>query len=282
MQEKDMKYLLETSHHPAYFNRYLKVFLNSPWINHTDLVSHAWKCVVTNIFLEPGSFYEPSSWIPSLRYLIEQGVDLHQPFGATCSTSYATILYFADHPFEADDWAYSWLGMLKACGVDLSSYIKVETTLIKTSGISRLAAAKNRKTTILDFEGLPMPSWRREVVMESNVVELLEEFCNLGPDTWERRQGGPRPSGPDDLKCWKAENIGAEWRQYCFPFLLSPINCITGLDDYRLDDVWSRKTYSRGVELRDQRFARRQAKKWRKAHPGEKPPSKKMPGTWVD
>lgn len=280
MQERDIKYLLATGHHPEYFNRYLKVFLDSPWINHTDLVSHAWKCVVTNIFSEP--VYELSSWIPPLRYLIEQGVDLHQPLDTTYNSSYTLILDWADHPFEADDHAYSWLGMLKACGVDISSYVKVEITLIEKSGISRYAAVKTRRIIILDFEGLPMPSWRRGAVMESNIAEALEEFRNLGPDTMETRLAVPCPSGPDDFKCWKAEILGTGWRQHCFPFSLSPINCITGLHDRRLDDIWRRKTYSRAVELRDQRSARRQAKKWRKAHPGEKSPSKTMPGTWVN
>lgn len=280
MQEKDIKYLLGTAHHPEYFNRYLKVFLNSPWIDHTDLVSHAWNCIVVNIFPRE-RIYELSSWIPPLRYLIEQGVDLHQPFNRSYNSAYTRILSLADHPFEADENAYAWLRMLKACGVDLSSYLKASTTLLKTSGISRYATAMKRRITFLDFEGLPMPSWRREVVMDNNIVELLEQFRNLGNDRLEWTLVVPYPSGPDDFKCWKAENIDTEWGEYCFPFSLSPIDCIEGLDDIRLEEIWSRETYNLAVEIRNKRLARRQARKWRKAHPGEKPPSK-MPGTWVD
>lgn len=286
MQEKDIKYLLKTGHHPEYFNRYLKVFLNSPWIDHTDLVSHAWDCIMEKTFPREG-YYELSSWIPPLRYLIEQGVDLHQPFNRSYNSAYTRILSLADHPFEADENAYAWLGMLKACGIDLSSYLKVETTLLKTAGISGYATAMKRKLEFLDFEGLPMPSWRREVAMDNNVVELLEEFRNLGNDGLEWALVVPDPSGPDDLKCWKAENIdtewGEEWGEYCFPFSLSPIDCIIeGLENIMLKETWSRETYNLALEIRNKRLARRQAEKWRKAHPWDKPPSTKMPGTWVD
>lgn len=281
MQEKDMKYLLQTGSHPGYFNRYLKVFLKSPRVDRSGFLSHAWTCIVSNILHWPEPPHEDCGWIPALRYLIEQGVDIHQPFNTFYASAYILFLGATDHPFKADDNAYLWLKMLKLCGVELSSYLKVEAALIERFGIGRYANARERIIINLGFEGLPMPSWRWEVVTASNIVEVLEEFHNLGPEGMEY-QLDVYPASPSDSKCWKAHIDHESWARKCYPFLLAPINCITGLYDHRLDGLWCRKTYSRAIELRDQRFARRQAKKWRKAHPGVKPPSKTMPGSWVD
>lgn len=41
MREKDIKYLLDTSWDSEYFSRYLKVFLKSPLIDHTGILSYA-------------------------------------------------------------------------------------------------------------------------------------------------------------------------------------------------------------------------------------------------
>lgn len=285
MRETDIKYLLNTGSHPEYFNRYLKVFLNSPGVDHSDLLSYAWKCVVGGIFsgTDLERLYELDSWIPPLRYLIEQGVDIHQPYySAEDGSAYLMILATADHPLDADENARSWLEMLRVCGVELSSYLQAETILARRFGFNQHQAERQRELVLLDFEGLPMPSWRWGLVTEGNITEMLEEFGNLGYD----RIGGlthlPDPSGPDDFKCWKVENILSGWGEYCFPFLWPPLDCVRGVEDRNLDRPWLRETYSRAVEIRDKRIARRQAKKWRKAHPGEKPPSNKMPGTWVD
>lgn len=276
-----MKYLLQTGSHPGYFSRYLEVFLKSPRIDLSGFLSHAWTCVVNNIFHWPEPPHEGCGWVPALRYLIELGADIHQPFDACYASAYILFLGATDHPFEADDNAYLWLEMLRLCGLDLSSYLRVEATLIKKFGIGQYANARERKIINLDFGGIPMPSWRWEVVTASNIVEVLEEFHNLGPEGVEHRLY-VYPAGPGDSDCWKAHIHHESWAGKCYPFLLAPINCIMGPFDRRLDGLWCRETYNRAVELRDQRFARRQAKKWRKAHPGEKPPSKTMPGTWVD
>lgn len=282
MQEKDIKYLLETGSHPEYFSRYLKVFLKSPRIDHADLVSHAWHCIVRNILPRPKLYYELSSWIPSIRYLIEQGVDIHQPLNACYKSTYMMILSATNHPLEAEHKARSWLEVLKACGVDLSGYVKVETTLLEKFGVRQYPCARTRQLIHLDFEGLPIPCWRWKMVTESSIDEVLSEFHHLGSDLLEFRLYTLNPSGPLDFKHWSIENHYDSWGKKCFPFLLAPVDCIRGPDDHRLNKVWCRETYNRAVEIRNKRFARRHAKKWRKAHPGEKPPSRKMPGTWVD
>ena len=280
MREKDIKYLLDTGCEPEYFRRYLNMFLKSPMIDHSDLLFWAWKRFMRTAFQHD----EKTSlrWIPALRILIEQGADIHRPSHFCEKSAYIQIVGAANHPFEADDRAHSWLKMLEACGVDLDSYIKAETTLIEKTGFHHRLDARKRKMVILDFDGLPIPSWRWEVPTESSISEVVEEFLNLGPDSVERHTYYLHPTGPDDIKAWKAENYYSDSGQYCFPFLLSPIDLINGKHDYTLEEPWCRETYNVAVELRDKRFARRQAKKWRKAHPGEKAPSNKMPGTWVD
>jgi hypothetical protein len=278
MQEKDIKYLLDTGCEPEYFGRYLTVFLKSPMIDHSDLLSWAWGRLVGTVFTRD----EKSSWIPAFRILIEQGVDIHQPGSIYEKSAYTHIVGEANHPFEADDRARSWLKILKACAVDLDSYLEAETTLIEEAGFYHWLDARKKKMVMLDFDGLPMPSWRWEVPTESSISEVVEEFLNLGSDRVEPHTYYLYPAGPDDIKAWKAENYYSDSGQSCFPFLLSPIDLINGENDYMLEKPWCRETYNGAVELRDKRFARRQAKKWRKAHPGEKAPSNKMPGTWVD
>ena len=158
---------------------------------------------------------------------------------------------------DADETAYSWLKILKACGVDIPSYVKIESSLIEEDGLGQYADTVNRKMVMLDFEGLPMPSWRWELHMDSNIIEVLREFRHLGCELMEGRMRGIDPSGPEDFKRWNDAYHRACWGRACFPFRLAPIDCIMGLDDYRLNRPWCRETYIRAVELRD----RRQAKK---------------------
>ena len=283
MQEKDFRYLLQTESHPDYFSQYLKVFLKSPAVDHDALLSYAWVRLVLSFSMLWKSFLlaDTSNWTPAFQYLLEQGVDIHRKLGNRRS-AYTQLLVATMHPFQADEVAYRWLKILKACGVDISRYAEIESSLIEKAGLGNYADEKKRKMVILDFEGLPMPSWRWELPTGSNIIEVLEEFLNLGYQGMEYRLLHLNPTSREDFKYWKAENHYRWWGHKCFPFLLAPIDCIEGTTDYRLAELWCRETYTRAVEIRDKRFARRQAKKWRKSHPGEKPPSSKMPGTWID
>lgn len=282
MREKDIKYLLDAASDPEYFSRYLNVFLKSSGIDHAEVLSFAWERVVLELSHSLGPYDDVSGWIPALRCLMEHRVDFHQQFFVPHDSAYTWLLRGSDHPFEADERAYHWLELLKVCGVDLHSYIEAEITLIVKNGISYCipVRVRPRKMVILDFKGLPVPSWRWELVTESNIIEILEEFHNFGFDGMEYYVDCAEPSGPDDFKCWKAADKFGQ--NVCFPFSLSPMDSVKRVGDYWLRGLWRRETYNRAVELRDQRFARRQAKKWRKAHPEERPPSKTMPGTWVD
>lgn len=279
MRRSDVMYLLDTGCESGYLGRYLNVFLTSPAIDYPELLSRAWKAVVHCVFDE---FRTNSSWIPALRTLVEHGVNLHQSLSPHFSgglSAYVDILSIQTHPFEADNKAYSWLEMLKTCGVDISSYLKAETTLIDKFGFCPYTDGRKMKKITLEFDGLPMPSWRWEVPMDSSIIEVLEEFLNFGPDCLYYQVHTPSPEGPDDFKSWKAENYDGCFQ---FPFRISPLDLVNG-DDFMLHGPWCRETYYGAVEIRDKRIARHQAKKWRKAHPGEKPLSKtKMPGTWVD
>lgn len=232
---------------------------------------------MSHVFLHESNTY--SSWIPALRTLVENGADLHQPCILGDTSAYITILSLQVHPFDADDRAYSWLEMLKACGVDISSYLETETTLIDRLGFCQNGKARKMKKITLDFDGLPMPSWRWELPTETSIIEVIEEFLDLGTDK-EHCTVSLNPAGPEDVKSWKA---GSYYRgSGPFPFLLSPLDRIN-VNDEVLNGPWCRETYNRAVEIRDKRFMRRQAKKWRKSYSGEMPLSKnKMPGTWVD
>lgn len=280
MRATDIRYLMNTSNDPEYFNRYLKVFLKSPMIDHSDSLSYAWRRLVLEVSSELPVHYDVSSWIPAFSYLIDQGVDIHKSFNGR-QTAYSQILD-GPHPFDADDRAHSWLKILKECGVDIKSYIQRETEHIEKIGLGLSHPTEDSKVVWLEFEGLTIPSWQRKVIMESRAIEVLEEFQNFGLESLERRMYGPSPYGPDDFKRWKVYGQDEDWRAACFPFLLAPIDCILGVTDIRLRGLWCRQTYHRAVKLRDDRSERSQARKWRKTHKGQRPPSKRMPGTWVD
>lgn len=282
MLETDIRFLLETRGHPEYFSRYMPVFLKSPAIDKNDLLSFAWDCLVMHLCAHRllNRANGVHIWVPAFQYLIEQGVDIHRTAPDTGASAYYQLVVGTRHPFEADEAAYFWLEILKSCGVDMRSYAQIESSFDWSD-------EEELKAVILDFEGLPMFSWRRDPYTESRIIEVLGEFHNFGPDSFQ--DGMDRnemcrfyPSGPADFKYWSVDNQNGEWDKYCFPFVLAPIDCVMGIDDDILDGLWCRKTYIRAVEIRDNRLARRQAKKWRKAHPGEKPPSRTMPGAWVD
>lgn len=284
MQEKDFRFLLDTRSHPEYFSRYLPVFLKSSAIDKTDLLSFAWDSLVTSLCAHMllNKLNDVHSWVPAFQYLIEQGVDIHRVVRCARLSAYGQFLRHTSHPFEADEVAYVWLRILKICGVDIRNYVQIENSIIQRRGSFTWESGSKRKMVILDFEGLPMLSWRREPPTESKIYELLVEFHSFRSKPFNLWLNGMRPSGPGDFKHWSADNHNGHWNKNCFPFLPAPVDCVLGKDDSILDRLWYRETFHRAVEIRDNRLARREAKKWRKAHPGKKPPSTKMPGTWVD
>lgn len=278
---KDMGYLIDTGVDSEYLKRYLKVFLKYPMVDHADLLSSAWDSLVVHHLISRSTRYGfVSNVVSGFKHLIELGADLHQPFGNCCST-YIQILNNTYHPFDADDSVHTWMTIMKACGVDIKSYVERETRLIEEAGIKQDRNERKREVVHTKFDGLPVPSWRWEQPAESEIIEVLEAFYILGCDHMEYELI-LAPSSQDDLKHWKVGNDRMGWWKTCFPFSLDPIDCINGVGDYRLDQLWCRETYNRAVDIRDKRFARRRARRWRKAHPGEKSPSNKMPGTWVD
>lgn len=284
MQEKDFKFLLKTSSHPEYLSRYLPVFLESSAIDKADLLSFAWDSLVISLdyALVQDDYNDFHSWVPAFHYLIEQGVDIHRVVRRARRSAYDLLLRHTSHPFEADEVAYFWLKILKICGVDIRSYVQIESSIIERRRVFAWKRASKREMVILDFEGLPMLSWRWASPTENKINELLEEFPCLRSKPFRVWLNGISFSGPEDFKRWSAIDQNRYWNEICFPFRPAPMDCLLGVDDFVLDGLWCRETYNRAVEIRDNRLARRQAKKWRRAHPGQKPPSRTMPGAWVD
>lgn len=274
LREKDINFLLDTGCEPEYYGRYLSTFLKSPAIDHHDLLSRAWTA-----FVHRGWHDMDSSWIQGLRTFIDHGVDLHQFRNSRNRSPYITILSSQNHPFDADDKAYSWLEMLRTCGIDISSYLDTENALIDKFGFNPYTNRRKMKKVVLDFDGLPMPSWRWELPAQSSISEVMEEFLNLGLDNLERAPYSLSPEGPDDIKSWKSENFYGH--QIQFPFLQSPLD-LTNMKAHRLNGLWCWESYNRAIDIRDKRIARHQAKKLRKAHPGKTRLSNRMPGAWVE
>lgn len=284
MLEKDFRFLLETRMHPEYFSRYLPVFLESPAIDKADLLSFAWDRLVMYLCfsMDIDEHNDVHSWVPAFRYLIEQDVDIHRLVRPAMLSAYDYLLRPTNYPFEADEVVCFWLKILKICGVDIHGYVQIQSSIIERRSPFAWEREDKRKMVILDFEGLPMLSWRCEPPTRSDIYELLGEFHSLGSHSFRFWLCAIGPSGPEDFKHWSANNHNWYWNKNCFPFLPAPMDCVLGMDDSILDRLWCRETYNRAVEIRYNRLARRQAKKWRKAHPGEKTPSRTMPGAWVD
>lgn len=215
MLGSDMVFLLRVASEPEYFIRYLKVFMKSAGINCANFLFHTWKILIWKIF----SYQTASSWIPALHCLIEYGVDIHQQCDHD-ESAYIQILRAVGHPFAADNRAYTWLSMLKACGVDLVSYVEVETALIQDVGVDFKWGKRRRRRSIvlLEYDGLQIPSWRWALPSESSAAEALGEFVNVGSEFEEYLVRFVYPTGPDDLGAWKREEDYTSWTESCFPF----------------------------------------------------------------
>lgn len=81
---------------------------------------------------------------------------------------------------------------------------------------------------------------------------------------------------------WRGIEIAMPWT---YPFRLCNLDCwnngIDWLDKDRKEKCL--QAHEQACEISHNRFLRREARKWRKAHPGKKPPpTQHMPGSWVD
>lgn len=130
---QDVSMLLRSSRDQAYYESYLKRFLEDPICNDHDLFQVAWYEVLRHLIVElyaHGSCSEAMTrWSAALRFLIEQGADIHQRMVLihSPSSAYLDILLAADTPLEADEFAHEWLCTLKSCGVLIGPYIERET-----------------------------------------------------------------------------------------------------------------------------------------------------------
>lgn len=150
-----------------------------------ELIRFAWNTVVWNFTryrLSTGSELI-ASWSAVIRRLIEQGADVCQPTNNLCSDSsaYLDILLVAVNPVDADERVHEWLRTLKSCGVLIGPYIERETRTIYKHWVDcpRNDCIGTKRLVIVQFGGIPIPSWKWGVSPGDEAFELLEEFGNL-------------------------------------------------------------------------------------------------------
>lgn len=287
---QDVRTLLESSSDPAYYESYLKRFLEDRAIcDKHDLVKFAWRQVARNIIFlvrDPDRAVGITSWSAALRCLIEHGADIHQlgnvvdiesPRGST----YLDILLLADSPIDADECLYEWLRTLKSCGVLIGPYIERETRILDRFyddthwGVSTCCI----RLATIQFEGIPTPSWRWSVSPGDEAFELLKEVENLVRNDLYVGFYYPYIIKRNDFTAWFESNMPDEYRQRSFPYRPTPLD--HSWSDYRMDESYYH-TYKMALKVREGRLARREARKWRKSHRGEKPSTRMMPGSWMD
>lgn len=292
----DIKYLLGTTWSPRYFSIYLPKFLKLSMSgdsasDYQRFVRWTWKEVVSVLILEmelgpsyPMNVSESlAAWSSVIGCLIEQGADIHC-LDDYARSAYLQILLEAKDPLEADEYTHAWLSLLESCGVPIGPYIEQETQIVSSGFYSLHPHRKWPRTLVaIDFEGIYVPSWKWKIDPGEETSELWEEFQGLIPERFPVNQRTYVPSSSKDYQAWLRNGVSDWERSEDFPFMPAAL-------DYRtLEDVQSWRehpqyveTYKLALKVREGRFARREARKWRRAHPRERPPTQLMPGSWVD
>lgn len=289
---QDVRMLLRSLRDPAYHESYLKRFLEDPICNDHDLFQVAWHEVLKGIIVElhvhslcSDKLYMEAitRWSAAVRILIEQGADIHQPmvFIHPSSSAYMDILMAANSTVDADGFAHEWLRTLKSCGVLIGPYIERETrTFHKYWGDHPWGGRRGiQRLVTIQFEGIPTLSWRWSVSPGDEAFQFLAEFENLiRGDIYGCGLRPPFVDSHNDFTPWFESKMPDERRQQNFPyrptFLDDP-----WLGDFRKLDEVNHLTYKMALKVREGRLARREARKWRKAHPGERLSTQVMPGS---
>lgn len=305
--QKDLEFLLMEYINPTYFEVYLPRFLGLPGVDPDKLLDSAW-CIMYNIvcdtmlrILFPGQA-GINHWSATIQFIIENGVDIHQTITHTThwtipmasvlgiypSSAYSNILQRAVDPLEADESVYNFLDILKRSGVSISSYIDRETREIMENWNRHTPILMGKQLHFIYYEGLPVLSWRWAICSTSPALEVLNEFQNFISDKIPFLgivEGCSPPSHPDDFQVWMQPTEKTCSRS--FPFHIRPLDCALDADIYFSQNPHIHQSHDLARYMRDKRFARQEARKWRKAHKGEKIPvetmqRKTMPGSWVD
>lgn len=305
IQTGDVNILIDSELDAEYLARYLRRFLSLPMVDTAELLDFAWWHMLRifgALFHEMTVPTTPSWWrirtqpahhiIPGiLKIFIEQGFNVNK-LGHSFSrySAYMAVLFGVDHPFDADDAIHQWLKALQEAGVFIRPYVECELQNLSQSGVKALRCIdgeRKRLVVMIRFGDVDVPSWRWRHNPASAAFEVLDEFKNLGQDgltpllTW----GPQEPAHARDYKCWFDYNEPvAAWS---YPFRRRNVDLFSV--DRRLFvgkpcDMGRHgpETQQLALAIREGRFARREARRWRKAHPGHKRHREKMPGSWVD
>lgn len=300
--EVNLMFLLKAPNDPECFQYYVTKSLESPYVNHEDLVASAWDCAILHIRHDlAGShcsdFYQDgpiTHWSSAILFLLENGADIHGPFGYNRSETpvYLAILTTLEgHNFDADVAVHAWLKIVKTSRISVETYLTYEVDTIPKScvnGYLPLAytylSSRERRWQSVGFDGLPALSCRWVYWPGEPAFEVLREFqdikINYAVITRPWRECPPVISRQDDFKAW-IHFVGSASSRY-FLFCRRFLHLYDGVD--ALLPTWHshRESYKLASKILEKRLERREVKKWRKANPGKKLAIGKMPGSWVD
>lgn len=282
---RDMKFLLSSTMDPVYYKVYLPKFLMISMSgidsakNHQKVIRWGWKNAVLNIIrpIAQGTAMSASEnlakWSSTLRYLIERGADISQPTDIYYmhneeGSAYLNILLRAKSPAEAAEHTHAWLSFLKSCGVPIGPYIKRETPDIYRGLESEdLPQIWPKRPVAVGFEGIPVPCWEWKIGPREEVSELWKVFQGLIPQRHPFGLKLSRPSSPGDYKVWLRSAASDRSRSRSFPYMPAMLDHTDwGGDIFRGYTVLCR-VVRLALKITGGRFARREARKWRRAHP---------------
>lgn len=304
--KKDIMFLLRQSQNVAYIVRYSETFrARLPILDQESLMTmiglkamHCFEWFLVSRCIAPGRGPAFQSRIPSnliqyesiyfdrivalLRILVAYGVDALGPnnryFGWRFATplAYNHVLHMVDHPFDADLAVSLWLEALCLAGLPTEQYLEQQHNLIHEEdwGSLRYQQRMSGRCRLRKFTTTTQDS-------PSNASEALEEFQWFGSELpWTPLPYVQNNSGHTKWLAYDAND------KFNFPFRLR--NLYLHLIPYSDLGRHPRKAYVNqqgfkdASKIRQKRFERREARKWRLAHPGQTPRTEKMPGSWVE
>lgn len=218
-------------------------------------------------------------WEKLVHRLLALGPDLHKRGtpGVTWpgSTVLHQVLSIAKYPFESGELGEQWLRILESFGIDIEKYLRSECAawddssplILDCPTLFPFHVAYDRCAYIIFSESSPRLSWDWYIDPESHAVEVLHEFKDLGPSSYDTRQDY---QFPEAMVNWPYFYPGWVWVCYKseFRYVLTE------------DEMNKMKSLS---TLFEKRFERRRLKKAQKLYNAQGiGKCKRIPGAWID
>jgi hypothetical protein len=214
-----------------------------------------------------------NGWEKLIHRLLTLGPDLHKSIRSSIGgTLLHEVLSIAQYPFESGELGEQWLRILERSGIDIEEYLRTERFVRGDASLPILLfehqwqpnrTARTRCAYIIFSESSPRVSWDWYIDPQSHAVEVLNEFKNLGPSSYDIPKGYQYPE-----------------RMVNWPYFYPRWEVCYGHSFYYVMKEYRMKYFKTPFE---NRFERRRLKKARKLYKAQGiGKRKRIPGAWID